>query len=134
MLQRCYNPNATGYSRYGGSGVEVCDRWRDSFENFYADMGPRPPKMTLDRFPDTKGDYSPSNCRWATNKEQNEGRGMTVFIEYNGERMCAADWDKKMGYGAGTVAKRMKRKWTTEKAIMAVPVYVTKPLEERIKK
>lgn len=74
MRQRCHYPNSEKYPEYGAQGIKVCDRWRTSFEAFLADMGPRPAGTTLDRYPNQSGDYEPSNCRWATAKEQAQNR------------------------------------------------------------
>lgn len=73
MKSRCTNPNDAGWENYGGRGIKVCERWLDSFDNFLADMGERPLRMTIDR-KDNSGDYTPDNCRWATSKVQNSNR------------------------------------------------------------
>lgn len=69
MHNRCYNPNSEWYHRYGGRGIKICERWHD-FNNFLSDMGERPLGKTIDRYPNTDGDYEPWNCRWATPLEQ----------------------------------------------------------------
>ena len=72
MIQRCSNPNATHYDRYGGRGIKVCDEWKD-FAIFFKDMGEPPLGLTLDRI-DNNWDYSKKNCRWITHKENCNNR------------------------------------------------------------
>ena len=75
MRHRCFSPTNKWYWLYGANGVTVCERWKNSFLNFLADMGRRPsPKHSIDRFPDPYGNYEPGNCRWATTHEQATNR------------------------------------------------------------
>jgi len=83
--QRCSNPNNDATQHYLGRGIRMCDRWLNSFENFYADMGPRPSlQHTLDRYPDNDGNYEPGNCRWATKSQQTENSGRILEIRARG--------------------------------------------------
>lgn len=86
MKSRCYYPKNNRYKHYGARGIKVCDRWlgENGFENFVTDMGERPSnRHSLDRI-DLNGDYTPTNCRWATYEEQNRNRSNTFLVSYNG--------------------------------------------------
>lgn len=77
MIQRCYNPSATRWERYGGRGIEVCEEWHNSFLAFYKALGNRPTGFhSLDRYPNCDGNYESGNCRWATDVEQAVNKGL----------------------------------------------------------
>lgn len=73
MRRRCLNTSDKDYPRWGGRGITICERWKNldtGFQNFINDMGERPEGKSLDRFPNNQGNYEPTNCRWATPREQ----------------------------------------------------------------
>lgn len=116
MRGRCNNPFDQSYANYGGRGIKVCKRW-DKFENFYSDMGPKPEGMTLDRTRNN-GDYKPSNCRWATWKEQARNKRNNLFIKFKGSILVAAEIDRIMGFCRGTIwARVIRHGWSHEEAI-----------------
>lgn len=107
MLRRCDNKNHPSYHRYGGRGINVCERWL-SFHNFIADMGPRPNGCTIDRIDNDKG-YSPENCRWATRKEQQRNQSTTRKITIDGILYIAADLAEISGMKADAIVERANR-------------------------
>ena len=109
MKQRCYNPSKDNFYHYGGRGITVCDRWLDSFDNFVDDMGLRPIGCTLDRI-DGNGNYEPSNCRWATGREQNINSTFAHMIDDGGELICLDEFAKRYQISQTTVAYRLKKK------------------------
>lgn len=92
MKGRCYNKNNVDYKNYGGRGIKVCDEWLKNsgkFVEWSLNNGWKP-GLSIDRI-DTNGDYEPSNCRWATTKQQNNNRRNTCFIEYEGRKRTISE-------------------------------------------
>lgn len=109
MMSRCYNPNSKAFNHYGGRGIKVCRRWRESVANFAEDMGERPsPSHSIDRI-NNDGDYKKSNCRWATPQEKCRNRRGVYFITYGGETLIASDWARKCGLSRERIRQRVEK-------------------------
>lgn len=118
MRHRCYREEDISYSNYGGRGITVCDEWRDSFENFYADMGPRPEGMTLDRI-EVNRNYEPSNCRWATPKEQADNTRVARKLLVGDRRINMSEASRRSGLTRSTLRRRMRLGMKIEEAMTA---------------
>ena len=109
MKERCLNSKNKGFPGYGGRGITVCDRWKNSFENFIADMGSRPSaRHSLDRIDNDRG-YEPGNCRWATPEEQQGNRRTCVRLTLNGETTHLAEWSRRLGVPDYMISARIKK-------------------------
>lgn len=117
MIQRCHNPNAGGFEKYGGRGITVCERWRESFEAFLADMGEMPTeKHTIDRI-ESRLNYTPDNCRWATMKEQQNNRTNNCRLTLDGETMTLMQWSERLGVDRHTIRNRLNSGWPMAKVL-----------------
>jgi hypothetical protein len=125
MLSRCTNPNAKDYPRYGGRGITVCDRWR-VFENFLADMGPRPDGLTLERENGARG-YEPGNCKWATPTAQARNRSSNVLVTHGGHTATVAEWAERTGLERKTLEYRLRAGWPAERALSTPSTINRKP-------
>ena len=109
MKHRCSNPANVAWKNYGGRGIYVCERWRNSFEDFFADMGYRPDKQyDLDRI-NNNGNYEPGNVRWATRAQNVRNQRSNFLIEINGVSKCGAEWAEIAGRERHTIINRYKR-------------------------
>jgi hypothetical protein len=120
MRTRCENPKYREFHLYGGRGITVCERWKNGYEFFLADMGERPTGMSLERKRVNEG-YSPDNCKWATDEEQANNKRNNVFIEFEGRRMTIAQWSRELGLKAGTVYFRHSKGWPPERILSPTP-------------
>ena len=119
MKQRCYNPNSEYYDRYGGRGIKVCAEWKDDFLTFYNDMiVGYEPGLTLDRI-DNDGDYCKENCRWITNKDQQNNKSSNTLINYYGEDYTLSQLGEIFGGGktSSDVANRINIGWTLDESL-----------------
>jgi len=118
LKERCFNPNNKDWPNYGGRGITVCERWRDSFEAFYEDMGARPDGHSIDRI-NVNGNYEPGNCRWATPSEQMQNVRHNVMDDLDGSRVALREACRRLGIvdRYKTVHARMRRGMTFEEAV-----------------
>jgi len=117
MNDRCHNQKDGGYPAYGGRGIRVCERWRESFENFYADMGDKPAGMSLDRI-DNSGGYGPANCRWATSRQQNINKRSNRVYDWFGKTIPLSVICEEVGANYCAVHSRItKLKWDFLKSV-----------------
>lgn len=111
MIRRCTNPEDEFYADYGGRGITVCERWKQSFENFLADMKHKPsPKHTIERT-DNNGSYCPDNCVWATSITQANNRRNNLFVEFGGRRQTIRMWARELNMNYGTLIGRLRLGW-----------------------
>jgi hypothetical protein len=123
MRERCNNPNDSAFPYYGGRGIEV--RY-ESFEEFLADVGPRPSSAHSIGRIDNEGHYEPGNCRWETRKQQNSNTRRNRFIEYMGKRMTVAEAAKAAGLKRSTLEQRIRQGYTDPVHLFARRLYVSK--------
>jgi hypothetical protein len=116
MIDRCYNEDHPHYRHYGGRGISVCQRWRDSFLAFLADMGDRPDGMTLERI-ETDLNYDPRNCKWATYQEQNRNKTNGTKVEFRGKTKSVTEWSETTGIPRHVIFARLNLAWSIDRAL-----------------
>lgn len=109
IKSRCYNKNNDSYKDYGGRGIVMCSEWKESFEAFYRDMGPKPsPNHSVERQNNNKG-YDKQNCHWATRIEQNNNTRRNVFYLYNGIYRTLAAWCREFNLNYNAIYQKINR-------------------------
>jgi len=117
MKARCHDPKDKDYPRWGGRGIVVCEAWRNSFVEFYKDMGERPKDHTIDRI-DNNGNYEPGNCRWAVQKVQSNNTRKNYYVEYQGKTQTAKQWAEELGIVEyKTMLYRLRSGWDVHLAM-----------------
>lgn len=115
MLARCRNKRHASFKDYGARGIIACSRW-EKFENFLHDMGAQPEGLTLERIDNNAG-YSPSNCKWATRREQSNNRRNSRFLNLGGETFTITTWCRNLGGSHALVDGRLRAGWSIQRAL-----------------
>lgn len=127
MLQRCYYPKHNRFYCYGGRGIRVCERWlgREGFVNFLADLGFKPvgKRISIER-EDVDGNYEPSNCRWATPKEQSRNTRVSRKVEYNGHTALLVELCDAHGVPYDRVAYRIDKLGMSVHEALTTPNFI----------
>ena len=123
MIRRCRDASYDRYPDYGGRGISVCERWL-CIDNFIADMGPRPIGTSLDRI-DVDGNYEPSNCRWASQKQQTNNTRYNTRFTLNGRTQTVHEWAEELGISPRTLTTRKRSGWSDEQVL-------TTPVDKRL--
>ena len=108
MLRRCYNKHDPAFHRYGGRGIYVCQRWINSPQSFFDDMGPKPAGSQIERI-NNDGPYSTENCRWDTPLQQSNNRRSNRFITYAGKKQTVMQWSRETGINRRTIEQRLNK-------------------------
>jgi hypothetical protein len=117
MKDRCLNPSSGSFARYGGRGITICERWRESYAAFLADMGRRPgPGFSIDRI-DNAGPYAPENCQWATMIQQARNTRRNKMLTLNGVTRCLAEWAELLSMDPTVLNHRLRLGWSVERAL-----------------
>lgn len=127
IIQRCTNPNDKAYHNYGGRGIYICDKWRDSFEEFYKFVKTLPnhnnTNYSLDRIDNDDG-YKPGNIHFATATEQSRNCRTNRLVTYQNTTKCLTAWAEEFSINPETLAGRLDKGWGIEKAL-------TKPIRQK---
>ena len=117
MIARCGNKHNAKYKDYGGRGITVCERWYE-FLKWYSDMGEPPTNKHMIERIDNNGNYEPSNCRWATPKEQANNKRNNIVMEYHGKKQTLKQWSEELGINYHTLYSRLTQsRWPVGKVL-----------------
>jgi hypothetical protein len=124
MIRRCHAPQCHTFPSYGGRGIRVCSRWRESLQSFIDDMGLPPSRQhSIDRI-NNDGDYEPGNCRWATSSQQGRNTRANRTLTLDGEAHCISEWSEITGLQRSCIGSRLRRGWSVRRTL-TTPQIVT---------